>query len=519
MSQEDGDEADGALTRRTFGGLQWTYLQTIVSSILQLVVAAVLARLLDPADFGLVALATLTLRFVNYLARGGITQAVIQKPDLTEEDVRAGFTASVVLGAVFFGVVLLGAPVASELLNTPELVPVLRWMGLQMFLFSLGATADGLLRRRLQFRAIAIRGILSYVVGYAGVALVLSAMGAGIWALVAGALTQTGLWSLMAYVAAPHRVLPTLSREAHRSILAFGSRVSLISFMEFLGMELDTLAVGRYAGAASVGLYNRAYLLVKLPLQQATTSLSSVLFPAFANLQSDLDRVRRGYLGALRLVSAFVVPAAVGMAVAREELVLTVLGEDWVGATVVVPWIAASASLNLLTHLAGVLAEAKGRLNPKLVITFLKVLTLIAMLAVAADRQLEWFAIALATADLFSHVCYTWLASRIVKVPLRTVLAAYLPAVVAGALVGAAIAVARIPLEAAALPVAVRLLVEIAVAALVLVAALRFGPVRSARDEALNRLALAGLDASSRGGAALHRILGHPRGGRAGPRR
>lgn len=522
MNHDDAPDGDDGqtLTGRTFSGLRWTYLQMVVSSVLQLVVAGVLARLLDPEAFGLVALATLTLRFVNYLARGGVTGAIVQKPELRDEDVRAGFTASLVLGLVFFGVVLVGAPLAADLVRTPELVPVLRWMGLQLLLHGLGATADGLLRRRLDFRTVALRSIVSYVVGYAGVALVMAAMGFGLWSLVAGSLAQTGIWALLSYVASPHPVLPTLSREAHRAILSFGLRVSLISFLEFLGTELDTLAVGRYLGAGPVGLYNRAYILVKLPLQQATMSLSSVLFPAFSTMQTEVDRVQRGYLGALRLTSALVVPVAAGMAVAGRDLVLTVLGPDWTEAIVVVPWLAASAALNVITHLAAIVSEAKARLNPKIAISLLKLATLAAMLTVAAGRDLVWFAAALTVADLVAHVAYAGLVTRVLELPLSRVLAAYLPSLAAAATVGLAIAAVAQPAEAAGAPPVVRLAVAVLTGAVVVLLNLRWGALRAARNEAVDRLGYAGIGEHTRGGRALRAVLGvsSSRGTRSGRR-
>lgn len=469
--------------------------------------AAVLARLIDPAAFGIVALATLTLRFANHLARGGIAQAVVQKPDLDAQDIRAAMTASSVLGLAFMASIWIGAPIAGRLFSDADLVPVLRWMALDLVFFGFSATADALLRRELAFRTLAIRNVVSYVVGYVAVGLPLAIAGAGVWSLVAAILSQSGIRALLTVAARRHPAVPTFRAGPHRAILAFGGRVSIISVLEFLGTELDTIAVGRYLGSEAVGLYNRAYLLVKLPLQELTTSLSRVLFPAFASVQREDIRVRRAYLSALRLTSAATIPVAMGMAVAREELVLVLLGPRWTDATVVVPFIALAAALNTLSHICAVVAEARARLNPKIAITLLKVAVLLGLLALARDRGLAWYGAALAGADLISHISYLRLTSSVAGVPARRSMVTYLPAVAAGLIVAGVIGAGRIATITLGWPTAAVLATEVALGGIVLLGTLRYGPLAATKRDLLGRLESAGIGRGTRSGRFLDRAL------------
>ncbi|MFP5310007.1 MAG: lipopolysaccharide biosynthesis protein [Actinomycetes bacterium] len=499
---------DADLTRRTLGGLRWSYAQTAVASVLQLGMAAVLARLLTPEAFGLVALGDLSLRLVNYLARGGVTQALIQKPDLRDVDVRAGWTLSVGLGVLFSLVLAAGAPLAGLVFDTPEVVGVVRWMGLGMLLFSLGATAEALLRRDLDFRSIALRDIVSYVVGYPVVGLALALAGAGVWSLVAATLTQTGVRSLLAYLPVRHGLRPTGDREALGAVFSFGGRVSVISLLEFLGSELDTFVVGRVAGAGPLGVYNRAYLLARLPTYQITTSLSKVLFPAFSAVQHDLVRFRSALLTALRVTAAIVVPMSAGMAVAAPELVLVLLGEQWTGAIPVLPFVAVSSAVSMLTHFTAVSAEARAFLGAKVRISALRAALLAVFLAVAAGGPLWGYGAALLGAATSSHVAYLVLMRRVVEVRVRDLVWVYVPAVVAGLVVAAVLAGVRLG-TVDVLPVALVLLLEVAAGGLSLALMLRFGPLTGARTDVATRLANAGaLHGDGRAARLARGVLG-----------
>lgn len=484
------------LTRRTLSGLKWTYAQAALSAVLLIVMAGVMARLVSPAAFGLIAIGNLSLRFVNYFARAGITEALIQKPDLRNEDIRAGFTAGTALGVGFSAIVWVGAPVLETFFDASGVVRVVRLMGLNLLLFGLGSTAESLLRRELRFKSLAIRDTASYLIGYVAVGLPMAAAGAGVDALIAAMLIQTGSKSLLAYLAVRHPIRPTMDREAHRAVLSFGGRVSLISFLEFLGTELDTFAVGRYAGASPLGLYNRAYLLVRLPIYHLATNLSRVLYPALASVQNELDRLRGAYRSAMSVTASVLIPTAAGIAVAGNELILVILGRDWAEAAQVTPWIALATALSMVTHFAALTAEAKAELNYKIGISVVEVLVLAGLLLLAAGQPLWAYGAALAGSALFRHVAYLRLMQRILERRWWTILSWYLPSILTGGLVAAAIFVVRKGLIALGAPLVAVFVAEATTGAVVLLITYVVGPLRSIRYEAGRRLAHAGLLAS-----------------------
>ena len=154
------------LTSKTLHGLKWSYIGTIVNSVLQIGFTAIMARLLEPAAFGLIAMAGVILRFGSYFAQMGVGSALIQKKEVSEEDIRAAFTSAIFLGILFLVLVWFCAPLAIHIFDNEKVITIIRVMALSFVITGLTTTAMSLLRRNLEFRSIAITEIISYVLGY-----------------------------------------------------------------------------------------------------------------------------------------------------------------------------------------------------------------------------------------------------------------------------------------------------------------------------------------------------------------
>jgi lipopolysaccharide exporter len=488
------------------------YLATAVTAVLQFGMTAVLARLLTPAAFGLIAFAGVFLRFVNYFAKAGITQALVQKPELSREDVRAAFTLSTGLGLAFSVVVLIVAPVAGTVAQDPALVPVLQWLAVGLALHGVGAPATALLRRDLRFRELAGISVGSYIVGYIGVGLVMALTGAGVWALVGATLTQTAFAAVAAFVLVRHPIAPTTARRSYREILRFGARVSVVGFLEFLNLNMDTLAVGRWAGTSQLGLYNRANLLADLPAHNLMNGLSQVLFPSFSAVQHDKRRVRGAYLSAVGAAAAIVLPLNAGMAVAAPEIVLVVLGPQWTGAIEVLPWLLLASSLAMVGHFAGVVTEAQAALNGKMVVAGTSAATLAVFLMLASGRSLAAYGAALAASAVVTHVGYVMVLARALDTDLRSLVRPYWAALSSAAAVALVIGVLRTVLVQVGSSVGAVLVGEVVAGVITLGLMFRFGPLKSFRDDIARRLTDAAALGAGQGlgSRVVRRLLGRP---------
>ena len=456
------------LTTTTLRSMTWTTAATVATAVMQIGYTAVMARLLPPAAFGLVALAGVALRFGTYFSQMGMAQALIQKPEVTDEDIRAAFTSSALLGAFFAGAMMLAAPLTQLVFKQPEVVPLVRLMAVGTFVAGLLATAMSLLRRRMQFRTLAVMEVVTFLLAYGGVGVVMAWRGYGVWSLVGASLSHGIFSGIMAYAMTRHSVRLYFNWTHYRPLLAYGGRISVTSFLEFLTSSLDTMVIGRVLGAALLGVYNRAYMLISLPLFLITTSVSKVIFPAFSQLQAQLEKLRTVYLASITLVAAVVLPLSAGMAVAAPELVRSLLGPGWDASVPVLRLMSVPVSLSLITMFAGVMCDARARLNQKIVINLITLATLMGLFWVLRGYGLLGFAGALLLNEFIRLALFMRLMHQDLRLSYPRLLLPYLPGLWHAAAVAAALGTVRWALLPLHWPAVAVLSILVATGALVL---------------------------------------------------
>ncbi|MBW3661826.1 MAG: lipopolysaccharide biosynthesis protein [Actinobacteria bacterium] len=480
------------LTTRTVRGLKWTYLGSISIGVMQLIYTAVMSRLLAPRLFGIFAIASLVVTLGQYFTHMGLGQALIQRSEIDDDEIRATWTSSVVLGIVMTVLFALAAPAIAGVFHEPDAVPVLQVMSLSFLFIGLQLTSRSLLRRQMRFRVLAITQAVAFLIAFLGIGIAMAMAGAGVWSLVGANLGSRVIGGIVTFIAAPHPLRPTARSAPYRDLYAFGIRVSGIQLLEFASNNLDTFAVGRYATTAILGQYNRGFYLVNLPLNYLRDSLSQVLFPGFSQLKDERARLRGVYVGATSVAAAIVFPLCAALAVAAPDVVEVVIGEQWDGAAQVVPLLAFAAAFSVLSRFAGIAAEAIAELDLKLTLQGVYIVVLGVLLAGAAGRAIWAYGLALAIGEFTRHGLYLSLTRRTLGVDAGDLRRIYGPAVYAAVLTATAVGVVRSGLLALGSPVFVRFVAEGAAGLVALVAALRSPPLGRIREEMWMRLERAG---------------------------
>lgn len=463
------------LTRRTLRGAFWSYVSTILNVVMQVGFTAVLARLVAPTAFGLVAMGSLALRFGQYFSQMGLGQALVQIRETTAEDVSACFTTSLALGLVTFGVFWAAAPFVQVAFAAAGLAAIVRWLATSFVFAGASLTSLALLRRNMRFRDIALIDTVAYAVGYGVIGIVMAFRGYGVWSLVVAGVAQSALSCFGYYLAARHSLRLSFGGLGYRRLLPFGSMVSVIGFLEFVGSNLDTMSVGRLLGAAILGFYSRALNLANLPMQYLSTSLTRVLLPSLAAIQDDGERLRDVYLAALTLFGAVALPIAAGMSAASRELVAVLLGPRW-GATVpLLALLAVAAPFTVLTHFGEVVCEARAVLRLKLYIRIAQVTGFAALVFLLRSHGAMGLAGAFVISELGMHVAYLFVMRRELSLSASDLGAAYVPMVFYSAAVYAVTWLAVTGVRALGLAAAFGLAGGIVAAAVCLLALVLFG--------------------------------------------
>lgn len=301
---------------------------------ISMILAVILARLLAPADFGLLALAMIVFNMVNYFTDLGMRPTVVQ----TKEDINkvAHFAFVIVMAAsIAFTllIILLAQPLTTLLGGSPELVDILRWMSLYVTIDGLWIIPEALLRRDMRFKQLS----LSHIPGELAsslIAIPLAIAGFGVWSLVIGQLAGKFLQVIIVWIF--YRPWIWLrpqkwDRDIVRGMLRFGLPSMGSGLTKFFQNQIDTLIVGRQLGTTAVGLYNKAFTLTTRLSDMLTTSIfGNVLFPSYSRIQDDKPRMARAYLKSTSMVFLIIVPVSIGLAITAPLLVPVLLGPRWV---------------------------------------------------------------------------------------------------------------------------------------------------------------------------------------------
>lgn len=433
----------GRPTRRHIGGaLGWKIAGQATTQGSRLVVALILARLLDPSAYGIVAMALVFTSLFTVFGDFGLGAALIQRPVLTEVQRSTAFWMSVLSAVVLFAVALVIAPAVAAFYGEPQVAPVLAALALCFVLTALSATQKALLTREMNFRALELRQIAATLVA-AVVAIGLALAGAGVWAIVAQSVVFALVAAVLIWAQSPWRPSLRFSRSALRDLGGFGLDVTGTQLLFFLNRNVDNLLVGRVLGSAALGVYNIAYQLMMLPLNQVAGIVADVLLPAFARLQHDLDALRGTWMRAVRLTAVVVAPLMVGLAATAGVAVPLVLGDQWAGAVPVVQvlaWVGLHQSLQ--RYNSGVL-QAVDRTRPLLRFSVVSC----ALSVVAFVAGLPWGVVGVAVAYLIATLLvapvYLWITARAVALPLRAFAAAVAGPLAAALLMGVAVVAAQ----------------------------------------------------------------------------
>ena len=321
-----------------------------IKTIVQLGGTVVLARILTPSDFGLVAMVTVITGFGSMFTDLGLSAATIQRPSLNKSQVDALFWLNVLLGLLLAILIAGCSPFIAWFYGEPQLLAITLAISTTFVLAGVAVQPNALLRRRLKFGTVTAITIASQAAGTL-VAISVALLEGGAWALVAQTLTvslfTTGLLlALAGWMPGLPRRDPDVSE-----LVNFGAFVGAAGLLTYLRRNLDNVLIGAVYGAVSLGLYMKAYQLLTLPIRQINSPITQVMMPILSRLVAEPSRFGRFYCRGVFLIVGLSAPIAAFAAVTADGIVLTMLGEQWSDA---VPLFLALIPAGLMSCLNGI---------------------------------------------------------------------------------------------------------------------------------------------------------------------
>jgi PST family polysaccharide transporter len=313
---------------RTSTAALWAISARIVAQAARFGSAVILARLLVPAEFGIVAMAFAVSGLATVLTDVGLRSAVVQFRTLDKSGLSTAFWMSAGLGALLAGALGGVSGSVAEFSRMPVVGPVLMAMAFGLLLSSIAAVPIGILNIRMEFHNTALVEISSEVVA-AGVAIFLAIQGARHWALVGQSLTSAGLTALLSFAVSGWLPGFAFRRDVCSRVARFSGNMMAFNILNYWARNLDTLLIGRAFGGSALGYYNRAYSLMMYPYTMLHGSLSPVLHSALSTMQYQASRMRSSYLRFSKISMMISVPIAVTFGLLAKPLILTVWGPRW----------------------------------------------------------------------------------------------------------------------------------------------------------------------------------------------
>jgi len=348
------------IRRRTARGLFWTGFQNAARRLITLVVFLVLARLLTPEDFGLVALAGALVAFVEFFIRIGFAEAIVQRKDLEPAHLDTAFWTMLGIGVLLTLLAFVLAGPIAALFNSEQLAPVIRWLSISILIISLTRVQDAVLRRAFNFKGLAIRTVIAaFGGGVVGVGFALNGM--GVWSLVAQQLVEAGVGLIVLWAASNWRPGINVSSRHLGDLFGFGVNIMGAQMMQYVNQYADRIIIGYFLGPVALGYYAVGQRLILVVQQVLSNTFVTVLFSAFSRMQDDHARIRTAFFKSTQLVALAVFPVFVFLSVAGPETVEVLFGNKWANSSEIIQLLALAALLQSIIIFNDPVFKASGQ--------------------------------------------------------------------------------------------------------------------------------------------------------------
>lgn len=476
VHEADRPSGTGSLGRTAARGASVVYAGQGLRIVLQVVSVSVLARLLSPSDYGLIAIVVAVVGVGEIFRDFGLSTAAIQAPALSRHQRATLFWLNTGIGAVLTLIVFFGAPVIAMIFGYDQLVGIARALSFTFLINGMMAQYRASLVRRLRFKATTFSDLTAQFVGIAA-AFVAAILGAGYWALVLQQLVQAGIGLLILVLLS--RWLPSKPAPIAevRPMINYGWNLAGSQLIGYLNSNIDTLVISLRFNAASLGLYNRGFQLLMRPLNQMRGPTNNVAVPVLARVQDDVERSNSYVLRGQLVLGYTLVPILALAFAAATPAVALFLGPGWSSVAPIIAALAVAGAFETLAYVGSWVYQARG-LTPQLLrYTLISLAIKVACVLIGSNFGIVGVAIGYAVAPGIGWPISLWWLARFTPYPRNKlwagagrILACAVPAAIVGRLV--------IDLWVPALPSLLQILIAAAGVGLVYLVGCLIGPIR-----------------------------------------
>ena len=426
-----------ALGLRTFRGVVWSFAERFSSQAIGFVVILVMARLLTPADYGLVGMLTIFIELGAALTDSGFSQALIRRHDRTQADTSTAFFFNVGAGLALYLLIWVLAPHIAGYYGQPLLKPLARVIGLLIPVNALTVVQRALLSAALDFRTQTRACIIAYIIsGAAGIAMAYA--GWGVWSIALYQILSQGLLCLVLWILCKWGPSLKFSLQSFRSMFGFGSRLAVAGLLDILYRNAYLLVIGKVYKAADLGYFTRAQQIGGFMSANVSGVVQKVSYPALCHFQNDDEALRKAFLKIESVVCFCIFPMMWALIALPDATVYLLLGHKWMYAATLLPVLSLSFMWHPVQSLNLQLLQVKGRSDLFLRVEIVKKLFGVSVMLLAVSYGLEAMCWSLVAGSAFSLICNSWYNGRLYGIGLWRQLRNVGPVFIAGGVAAAA---------------------------------------------------------------------------------
>lgn len=417
------------IKQRSIEGIFWSGIQNWGSQAGSFIVFLILARLLTPEAFGLVALANIFINFMQFFVDQGFAQALIQKQEIEDKHINTAFWTQFFIGCLLTIATFTNADILARGFNQPKLSPLLQALCFLFIVTAFSQTQIALLKRSFDFKSLAVRSLLATIIaGIVGI--IMAFWGYGVWSLVGQQLTYDTVSAIALWKASSWRPKWQFSRQYLSELFSFSLHLLGFNLTDFFNRRTDNLLVGYFLGEVALGYYAISHRILQVMTQLLIGTLNQVFLPTFSRLQDDYQRFLEAFYQATQFTSLIAFPVFCAVIILSPELVITLFGEKWSASIPIMQILAFTGILRAISFFQRSAFVAMGQPLIQFKLGLLNAIFNLIACLIAVRWGILAVAVAYVISDYLVFPIGQWLLSKLIQISWKTYLDKFLAPVI-----------------------------------------------------------------------------------------
>ena len=404
-----------SLKQKTTKGLFWSSVERFSNQGMSFLFSVILARMLDPSDFGIIAMITIFFAVAQSFVDSGFSNALVRKTDRREEDFSTCFYFNIGVGIMAYIVLFLIAPLVASFYNQPILSPIIRITGLGVVLNSLCVVQQALFTIKIDFKSQA-KVTLSATIISGIVGVILAYQGYGVWALVWQGVVMTLARMALLWLMSKWRPTTGFSKSSFNYLFGYGSKLLASGLLDTIYNNIYPIVIGKFYTPAQLGNYSRALSFAQLPSSNITSILQRVTFPVLSTIQDDIPRLQANYRRLLKLSAFIIFPLMIGLSVVAFPMIRLILTPKWEGCSLYLQIICFALMWYPIHAINLNLLQVKGRSDLFLRIEIIKKIVGVCIMCITIPLGITAMCIGMVASSLISLFINTYYTGKLINI-------------------------------------------------------------------------------------------------------